>query len=206
NHINQIRTIDFENGLMGIGCGIEYLIQEGLIRENGNEILEDIDQVLFLVINNEERLQCSQQKVLTGWMKYLMYRLKGQLNYAEDSITIRNKTLFIHCIDLIEYYFEYYISRREELMFLLYKGLSLNIINYKIHRLLSRLEEGYTSCEKQSFEKRENEWMQKKYSQYANLQSDIQVLPNTLKEGKGGVGLYLLTEINHISNHWLSLI
>ena len=38
---------DFENGLSGIGWGIEYLIQNGFVKGNTNEVLADIDSLVF---------------------------------------------------------------------------------------------------------------------------------------------------------------
>lgn len=36
--------VDFENGLCGIGWGIEYLLQEGFMPGDSNEILKELDQ------------------------------------------------------------------------------------------------------------------------------------------------------------------
>ncbi|MDR1504238.1 MAG: hypothetical protein LBT43_17460 [Prevotella sp.] len=38
---------NFENGLSGIAWGIEYLIQNEFVKANSNEVLEDLDKMIF---------------------------------------------------------------------------------------------------------------------------------------------------------------
>lgn len=38
---------NFENGLSGIAWGIEYLIQEKFVEADSNEVLEDLDKIIF---------------------------------------------------------------------------------------------------------------------------------------------------------------
>ena len=45
--IETVNTIDFDKGLTGIGWGIEYLIQNGFVDGDSNEILEELDNVIF---------------------------------------------------------------------------------------------------------------------------------------------------------------
>ena len=39
--------LDFENGLAGIGWGIEYLVQNGFLEADTNEVLEEFDKRLI---------------------------------------------------------------------------------------------------------------------------------------------------------------
>ena len=45
--IHRGMSFDFENGLCGIGWGIEYLLQNGYIEGDSDEILEDIDRKIM---------------------------------------------------------------------------------------------------------------------------------------------------------------
>ncbi|HEX3009512.1 MAG TPA: lanthionine synthetase LanC family protein, partial [Bacteroidales bacterium] len=71
SEINTSTPIDFENGLTGIGWGIEYLVQNGFVEADTDEVLEQIDEAVY-------------QKILL----HLEYKdLKGLLLYQN----IRNK-------------------------------------------------------------------------------------------------------------------
>lgn len=45
--LSEFISIDFMNGLCGIGWGIEYLLQKGYIEGNGDFILQDIDRKIM---------------------------------------------------------------------------------------------------------------------------------------------------------------
>lgn len=45
--INTDLSFDFENGLCGIGWGIEYLLQNKYLKGDSNEVLEDIDRKIM---------------------------------------------------------------------------------------------------------------------------------------------------------------
>ena len=61
---------DFENGLTGIGWSVNYLLQEGLISGDPNEILEDLDNKVFSFQNIDFRSSIFGQGI------YLLERLK----------------------------------------------------------------------------------------------------------------------------------
>lgn len=44
---------DFENGLAGIGWGIEYLVQNGFAEGNTDEVLEEIDNKIFKILQKD---------------------------------------------------------------------------------------------------------------------------------------------------------
>jgi len=49
--IGTVKTIDLENGLSGIGLGIGYLIRNGYVEGDENEILREIDDEIFKQIS-----------------------------------------------------------------------------------------------------------------------------------------------------------
>lgn len=49
--INLDSSIDYKNGLAGIGSAFEYLVQNGYIEADTDEILEDFDKMIFFKYN-----------------------------------------------------------------------------------------------------------------------------------------------------------
>lgn len=82
--LNQNTSTDFENGLAGIGWGIEFLAQNGFIDPNTNSILQDFDSKLLQLINQKDN---GLQVIDTGL--YFLQRLKN------PTLTSKNR-LLIH--------------------------------------------------------------------------------------------------------------
>jgi len=78
--------IDFQSGLCGIGWGIEYLVQNGLMEGNTDEILEDIDKKI-MDIDVEHISDKSMEKGLCGIMHYVYARvLSAHINNRNTPI------------------------------------------------------------------------------------------------------------------------
>lgn len=79
NVMNQLTTtvsIDFANGLSGIGWGIEYLIQNNYTKGCGADILQDLDERIMQV--DVTRIKdWSLEKGLLGILHYVLYHLQG---------------------------------------------------------------------------------------------------------------------------------
>ena len=58
-----------ENGLCGLGCGLQYLIQNGFLEGDINEILEDIDSEVIKEYNKP-----SDNNLKNDLLLYLNYR------------------------------------------------------------------------------------------------------------------------------------
>lgn len=58
-----------ENGLYGLGCGLQYLIQNGFLEGDINEILEDIDSEVIKEYNKP-----SDNNLKNDLLLYLNYR------------------------------------------------------------------------------------------------------------------------------------
>jgi len=69
--------VQYDTGLAGIGCGIEYLIQNNFIETNDEDILEDFDSRMYRAVMCEPYLDFSLECGLTGWGRYFIYRLRG---------------------------------------------------------------------------------------------------------------------------------
>jgi hypothetical protein len=91
---------DFENGLAGIGWGIEYLVQQGFIEADTDEVLESIDNQLHPSRNHI--LGIGLLNGLVGLGYYYLKRIQN-VNSIEDKVsTLLNKQMLVHLIDELE--------------------------------------------------------------------------------------------------------
>lgn len=74
--IDVSTPLDFENGLAGIGWGIEYLVQNGFIEGDTDEALDEIDNQLYLFKDLFQRTEFSNG--LVGLGGYYLKRLQNQ--------------------------------------------------------------------------------------------------------------------------------
>lgn len=77
--------IDFENGLAGIGWGIEFLVQNGFIEADTDLVLEDIDARIFSEIAHPGSKSFSSgiNDGLPGLVIYCIWRLQGESSNFE---------------------------------------------------------------------------------------------------------------------------
>lgn len=143
--------LDFENGLAGIGWGIEYLVQNGFIDAVADNVLED-----FYI-----RLQPSQYKFqgtglmngLLGLGAFYLKRLQNPTSSDEKVTTLINKQILIHLIDELERRIKDegiidLINKNTVfdlawdfpiLITFLSEVYQLNLLNFKVERLLGQL-------------------------------------------------------------------
>lgn len=67
-------TLDFENGLSGIGWGLLYLLKNHFVEGDSDEVLFDIDQRM-MEINLSRVVDKSVERGLGGYLYYLLERL-----------------------------------------------------------------------------------------------------------------------------------
>jgi len=91
----------FENGLAGIGWGIEYLVQNGFAEGDTDEILEEVDNKVFKALIEENLTSFELGNGLAGYLFYLISRLKDKP--VPPSMAQRiNKELLILTINKID--------------------------------------------------------------------------------------------------------
>lgn len=138
---------DFENGLAGIGWGIEYLVQNNFAEGNTDEILEEVDNKVFRALNEDNLTSFELGNGLTGYLFYLVNRLKHKK--APFSISQRiNRELLILTINKIdELVTAQFTSINKEMHFDLFwrfpvmlsgltEAFKLNIYNGKISSMI----------------------------------------------------------------------
>lgn len=149
NELSLDLNIDIENGLAGIALGIRYLILKGYETGDINDILEDIDNIIYKRLSN---ISISTTPIINDFtniqlLYYLFVRLKD-LDENSDN-TFLFKELIIKLINLLgnseisniffkeatSYSLYYY---HLPLLFYVFNNiLKLNIHNQKIDMLLS---------------------------------------------------------------------
>ena len=100
--INTNTALNFENGLAGIGWGIEYLAQNGFAEADTNEVLEEFDNRLFqqLIYNTPTEIGLLNGLVEIG--AYYLKRLQNSNSNDDNLQTFTNKQLLIYLIDKLD--------------------------------------------------------------------------------------------------------
>ncbi|MCX6219576.1 MAG: hypothetical protein NTZ69_01140 [Bacteroidia bacterium] len=88
-------SADFENGLAGVGWGIEYLVQNRFAEGNTDEILEEVDNKVFKVLNEENHTSFDLGNGLTGYLFYLISRLKNKAEPRSMAQRINRELLIL---------------------------------------------------------------------------------------------------------------
>lgn len=100
--ISHATPIGFSDGLAGIGFGIEYLIQNGFIIADPDEVLEELDHSMFMQLVFNTPKSIGLLNGLTGLGLYLLKRIKNTISNDENISTLKNKQTLIHLIDELD--------------------------------------------------------------------------------------------------------
>lgn len=129
----------FSDGLIGIGCGTEYLISNGFVEGDSDEVLSEIDQEARNIIDYRPTDLKSLKigKGICGVGCYLYYRLRDKPKNDDSMITLKLKEYLIYLIDWIE---ELLLEGSEKTVhsnvyFLLCMLHELDVFNFKVEKL-----------------------------------------------------------------------
>lgn len=89
-HIYEIPSLSFSDGLTGIGWALEFLIQNRYIGSSYDNLLAEIDDIIYKGITFHGISSFSLDDGYTGCFIYLYYRLKGnriKVPYKELALT-----------------------------------------------------------------------------------------------------------------------
>ena len=100
--ITDNTPVDFENGLAGIGWGIEYLVQNGFIEADTDEVLEEFDNRIFKELIYNTPKEIGLLNGLLGIGAYFLKRIQNQYSNDEKTPTLTNKQTLIHVIDELD--------------------------------------------------------------------------------------------------------
>lgn len=99
--INLTTPVYFSNGLAGIGWGIAYLVNNGYLECNTDEVLVDIDNAIFNA-TMESTIPIQDQKELYGFGLFYLSRLKGREHDNYKLNTLKKKQFLLYLMDECE--------------------------------------------------------------------------------------------------------
>jgi hypothetical protein len=99
--INISTPVDFENGLTGIGWGIEYLVKNRFVEADTDEALSEIDNAIYKAMMQRPVLTTDGSD-LFGYGFYYLARLRGRENDDENLNTLIKKQVLIYLTDECE--------------------------------------------------------------------------------------------------------
>lgn len=215
NQIHYNSSADYENGIAGIGVGIDYLIKNNFLI-SGNDIYEDLDKRMYRAVMYESYQSFSMYEGLTGYGKYWLMRLRDQsvTKYAKECLMhiigeIKNNLSYIspdekldiyyllhdlqktphfnNCSDIIKQYYKLDLFPS--------KDININFPYLNTHTIGNKAQIV-------------------KYNHYFtnshnnNLHLDIEICPKStgIFDGYAGKGLLLLTTLNSVGSDWMYLL
>ncbi len=96
--INTSTPVNFENGLTGIGWGIEYLVKNGFVQADTDEALEEVDNIVYR--NSLYRpFLLESGKDLFGYGLYFLARLRERGSDNNNLKTLFKKQHLIYLTD-----------------------------------------------------------------------------------------------------------
>ncbi|WP_352422609.1 lanthionine synthetase LanC family protein [Proteiniphilum sp.] len=139
NKISNQISYDFAEGLLGIGCGLEYLLHKRFVEGNSDDILLEIDLLTRNIIDMRLMDSLDFGKGVGGIGYYIYCRLRNKSEEEEGLATLKLKEYLIYLIDWLE---ELLSSTGCEIdymntYFLLCRLWKLEVFNYKVEKLTS---------------------------------------------------------------------
>ncbi len=137
-NISNLKSYSYSNGLLGIGCGFQYIIDKNFIDGNSDEVLYEIDLLVRVIIDSKVIKNLDLEDGLCGIGYYLYLRLKNKINDDNQLITLKNKEYLIYLIDWIEELL--IIEKKDQILnntyYILCRLYTLNVFNYKINKMI----------------------------------------------------------------------
>ena len=149
--INTSTPVNFENGLTGIGWGIEYLVKNGFVQADTNEALEEIDCAIYRHrINSPVLINTGDD--LFGYGFYHIARILGHEIDDNDLNTLIKKYHLIFLADECERLLEQksysrfnieslIINSFNSILWFLLEIQKLNIFPVKVERIFKTVPE-----------------------------------------------------------------
>lgn len=101
SQIHAETSIDYADGLSGIGCAIEYLHQNEFIEGDIDEILADLD-VLFDQVLYDSRKRQDVRDNLWGLIRYYRFRLSGKSKERDGERMKKNELNMFYLLGLMK--------------------------------------------------------------------------------------------------------
>jgi hypothetical protein len=99
--INPQTPVGFSNGLTGIGWGIEYLVRNGFVEADTDEVLNEMDSIIYREMLKQPVL-LENNNDLFGYGLYILARLHGKKIDDNNLTTLVKKQHLIYLTDECE--------------------------------------------------------------------------------------------------------
>lgn len=199
-NINLINTIDVKNGLAGIGLGINYLIKGNYVKGDVNNILNNVDDIIFKHLSYPKYSEKIDSLSLIRILYYLCIRFKDQKQGSENDYLYKEliiqtvNNLYEHLSpkfqeEPLSYNTDYLLP---QLLFILSKIYQLDFYNYRLIKIIEEVSYKVLST------------FPTLHANRLYLLWAINVLNKLIKDEKWEKHLILLkeqTNIEHIFNH-----
>ncbi|MCG2588209.1 lanthionine synthetase LanC family protein [Rhodohalobacter sulfatireducens] len=142
---------NFEDGLAGIAWGIEYLVQQGFVEAETDDVLSVVDDKIYRHLVSADELPSGILEGIMGYILYILSRLEGKDIHDESTDSFIFKRLLIELVNRLGDNIENRKFSTEEpfsfditwdlpiCLILLGKIRVLNIYNAKIDRIIDHL-------------------------------------------------------------------
>lgn len=129
----------FDSGLLGIGCGFEYIINNGFVDADRDEILSEFDLLVRSIIDSRPIEDLDLKSGVCGIGYYLYCRLINRKEDDNSMVTLKLKEYLIYLIDWVEYLLLKITNKKayNDAYFLLARLHKLNVFNHKVEKLLA---------------------------------------------------------------------
>lgn len=128
--------LNYAEGLCGIGCGIEYLVQSGYLENDTDELLNDIDSLVIHEIHWQHMTNVSLMFGISGLGYYLYWRIRKPVDTQK---TLLLKEYLIYLIDWIDQLMPLMDKEREEVQHLLMTIRSTGFYKNKVDKMIRSL-------------------------------------------------------------------
>ncbi len=192
NDIHQDTSINYKQGLTGIGSTIEYLIQNNFLEANADEILEDFDKRIFFTYN----LPYLSIDEIIDIGYYALWRLSGR-SVQKDTILNSVIPSIVNAMNKWQTDQNRISPTVSSLRELFLHSKNFSIDNQSNFSYLFQL------CRKNKNNSNETKLFMHLLEQFNNLSTNNE-LDFGIQNGLAGVGLFLISKLDH-NNSWLSL-
>ena len=195
---NEIFAFNYENGLSGIGVGVAYLVKQGLMEANLDDVLDDMDMILAKRLTGKT----TPVSLMVDIGKYFLARLSNPKTC---------KKYFL-------------LQTMEQILLLINNYLQINPVKHpQILGFLNELSEQYTHPVLSSLLNRQfiplkiMKIEERNVVSYSNMIKELLNQPDKniycynmeidgLLNGYAGLGLSLLSMLDLRHNSWLNLL
>lgn len=102
---SSVGNLDFLHGLLGIGWAFEYIVENGFVKNNCDDILKELDDTLTKFKRHRDPFYYSSEDFF-GYGLYFIKRYKSNMTFRPLQLTVKHNILLFlldECQDCIRY-------------------------------------------------------------------------------------------------------